>query len=203
MFTFSATPWVVTPRRTRVEALRIDSEGRCGGDHGRFEAAHVPAQVEGVAEFDDRVCDQLPGSVEGDVPAAVDTMELGTYVAQALRGSEEVRLVAAAADGEDREVLDQQQPVADPSRASLLGQLVLELPGGEIGDRPEPIHAEQAAVGEKERALVAGRGEGLVPARPARRGSLGRGRRRADVSHAGRGHQTATEATPGTCSAAW
>ena len=97
---------------------------------------------------------------------------------------QQVGLVAAATDGVDREVLEQQQPIADAPLPPLLGQLVLELPGGLVGDGAEPLDGQLPAVAEEERALVAGRVEGGVAARAARARRLVGGRRRAaDVAH--------------------
>ena len=77
-------------------------------------------------------------------------------------------------------MLEQQQPVADAPLPSLLGQLVLELPGRLVWDGPKTLDEQLPAVGEEERALVAGRGErerrgGGGEAPPARRFRPGEG----------------------------
>ena len=124
------------------------AEGGGGLDDGRLQAADVAAQVERVAQLDDGVGDQLARPVEGDVAAAIDAHEFGAKLAQPIGTGQQVRLVAAAADGVDREVLEQQQPVADAATAPLVGQLVLQLPGGLVGDGPQPLDGQHAAVGQ-------------------------------------------------------
>ena len=143
-------------------AMGLHSKGRCSGDDRRLEAADISPQVERVAQLDDRVGDQLSGSVEGDVAAAIDAVELRADLAQAFGTGQQVGLVPAAADGVDREVLDQQQPVPDLPGPSLIRELVLQLPGGGVGDGAKPLDGEQAAVGQEQRAGIAGRLEGLV-----------------------------------------
>ena len=81
-------------------------------------------------------------------------------------------------------MLQQQQQVADATAAPLLGQLVLELPGRQVRDSAEPLHAQQTAVSKEQRTLVAGRGEGRVAARATGDGRVrGSRRRAADVAH--------------------
>ena len=63
--------------------------------------------------------------------------------------------VAAAADRVDREVLEEEQPIADPAAATLIGQLVLELPGRPVGDGSEVLDGQQPAVRGQQRVLVA------------------------------------------------
>ena len=145
---------------------------------------NVAAQVERVAQLDDGVGDQLPGPVEGDVAPAIHAHELGADLSQALGRGQQVRLVPPAPDGVDREMLDEEQPIPDAPAATLFGQLVLELPGGLVGDGAEPLDDEDAAVGEEEGPRVAGRGEGHLAAGPAqRRAEVVATWRATDVAH--------------------
>ena len=108
--------------------------------------------------------------MEGDVTAAVDPDELGADLSQPLRRGEHVGRVPAAADRVDREVLDEQQPVADATPSPLLGELVLELPRRPVGDRPEMLDGEHAAVRGEEGVLVARRAVRRIRVR--RRGAI-------------------------------
>jgi hypothetical protein len=69
-----------------------NAEGGRGVDHRCLQHADVPAQVERVAELDDRVGHDLPGSVERDVPAAVDADQLRPDLSQPLGAREHVRV---------------------------------------------------------------------------------------------------------------
>jgi hypothetical protein len=107
-------------------------------------------------------------------------------------------------------VLEQQEPIADPALATLVGELVLELPGGLVGHRPERLDRQDAAVRAEEGMLVARRAMRRIPIRTAwrrrpRRAEIATGRL-ADVAKrrlGGHADQTAAAAGPGTCSAAW
>ena len=75
---------------------------------------------------------------------------------QALRAGQQVGRVTATADGVDREVLEEQQAVADASRPPLVGELVLELPRRPVRHRAEVLDGEHPAVRGEERMLVTG-----------------------------------------------
>ncbi len=122
-------------------------------------------------------------------PPRSTRMELRAQLAQALRAGQQVGLVPAAADGVDREVLDQQQPVPDPPAAALLGQLVLQLPGGEVRGGAEPLDGQPPAVGQEEGLRVARRLERRVAARPGQARLVRRRRAAADVAHLHHGCQ--------------
>src|ERR671910_3147024 len=94
-------------------------------DDRLLEDSDIAAEVERVVELDDRVRDQLARTVEGDVAAAVDAHELRADLAQPLGRGQQVGVRAAAAVRVPREVLEQQQPIADPECASLVRELVL------------------------------------------------------------------------------
>src|SRR5207253_4868078 len=122
-----------------VDPFRIDAEARRGRNDRRLERSHVAAQVERVAQLDDGIGDQLARAVEGDVAAAIDAQEGRAQLAQPLWAGDQVRGVPAAADGVDREMLQQQQAVTDAPLSALSGKLVLQLPGGLVRYRPQAI----------------------------------------------------------------
>ena len=136
----------------------------------------VAAQIERVPQLDDRVGDDLARPVEGHVAAPIDPDELRPDLPQPLRRGDHVRRIAAPPDRVDREVLDEQQPVADAASAALVGQLVLELPGRAVVHGPQVVDGQHATVGREERMLVARRPEGHVAA-GGRRGRSGAGAR--------------------------
>ncbi len=105
--------------------------------------------------------------MEGDVAAAIDAHELGAQLAQALGRRQQVRLIASAADGVDREVLEKEQPVTDTPPATLIGELVLQLPGRLVGDGAQPLNGQHPTVRGEERMLLARRAIRQVAARPA------------------------------------
>ena len=105
-----------------IHASCADVEARRGGDDGGLEGPHVAAQVERIVKLDDRIGDELPGSMKGDVTTAVDAQVRGAQLAQALGSGQEVRLVAPAPDGVHREVLQEQEAIADAPLASLLAR---------------------------------------------------------------------------------
>ena len=73
-----------------------------------FELANVGDDLHWIGETQDRITDQLSGTVKGDVPAPIDTMELGTRTRQRLFGDQEVGAIAVPTDRVNRRVLEQQ-----------------------------------------------------------------------------------------------
>ena len=59
-----------------------DAELRARPDHGLFQRAHVGDHVQRLAELDDRVSGQLPGTVPGDLAAAVHVDDRRSRVAE-------------------------------------------------------------------------------------------------------------------------
>jgi hypothetical protein len=54
-------------------------------------------------------------------------------------------------------MLEQQKPIADPAATTLVRQLVLQLPGGSVGNRPEVFDGEDAAMRRKEGMIIGDR----------------------------------------------
>ncbi len=88
--------------------MGLDPVGGRDGDARRLERLHVGAHRLGVAELDDRVCDQLARAVVGHVPAALDRHDADVTRAQHVR-----RHVGVATGRVDGVVLQGEQDVAD------------------------------------------------------------------------------------------
>jgi hypothetical protein len=121
--------------------------------------------------------------MERDIATAIDADELGAELAKAPRCREQVRLVASAADGVDREVLEQEQAVADASAAPLFRQLVLKLPRRLVGDCAERLDREHATVRCEQRMRVACRRISLLSGATPETPDLWLGGRDGDVAH--------------------
>ena len=134
--TLSAKPWLVIQRemRTPIAAsfsrptqtpvspstrAAVDAEvGRRPNQHF-FEIAHVAVDVAAIGlEIDDRIADELPGPVVGDVAAAAGLVDLDAARRERIRRREDVRApaVAAHAERQDVRMLDEQQHVVDAIR---------------------------------------------------------------------------------------
>src|SRR5690606_30014757 len=111
----------------------LDAEVAAGEDQCLLDATHVVDDADVLGEPNDRVADELAGSVEGDLAAAVDVDDVGTTgVDRAL-----VRVGALAA-GEGRRVLEQQDPAG--GTVDDLGVMpALHLPGLEVLDRAQLV----------------------------------------------------------------
>ncbi len=169
-----------------IHAVRPHAEAKRGGDDRRLQGADVAPQVQRVRQLDDGVGNQLARTMEGDVSSAVDAHQLGPERRHSLRRGQEVVLVAPSTDGVDRVVLQQEDAVADLTASPPVGQVVLELPCGSIGDSAEPLDGQDAAVTQQERA-----GAVHLPRAESRRSIRGgvrfRVRRKADVAKGGHG----------------
>ena len=140
-----------TPRADRPPGPPARRRARRRDDR-RLQGANVAPQIQRIGQLDDRVGDELTRTVEGDVPASIDADQLGPKRRHSLRGRQEVGLVAAPADGVDRVVFEEEQAVTDLAASPPVGQIVLELPGGSVGDAAEPLDGQHTAVTQQERA---------------------------------------------------
>ena len=95
------------------------------------------------AEVDDRVADQLPGRVVGDVAAARHLEQLDPARGQRVLGDEQMLAARAAPERDDRGVLEQQQRVAALAAPTRRDQLVLERERIAVGDLSELLHRER------------------------------------------------------------
>ncbi len=91
------------------------------------------------AEVDDRIADELTGTVERDVAPAIDVVQLGAARRDHLLRDDEVRAVAEPADGEHRRVLEEQEVVVVvTTRHAALVDGALEIPGLLVREAAEP-----------------------------------------------------------------
>ena len=81
--------------------------------------------VDGVGQSHDRVADELPRAVPGDLAAAIDINDRG-----AVKGA--LKWFGAAAGGVDRLVLEEEDGVGEFARNDLRVDRALELPAGEV-----------------------------------------------------------------------
>src|SRR5580700_547990 len=117
-----------------------------GADQGLLDRPHVIDHVDRLAEPDDRVPDELPGAVPGDLAAAVDVDHRGSRVA-----GRPVELLGPLARRVDGRVLEQQAGVRDVAAHPPLVQVPLQIPGLLVGDRVRT----EAGPGEYQLALHA------------------------------------------------
>jgi hypothetical protein len=106
-----------------------DAEVGAHRDQRLLDPAHVVDDLHVVGEGHDRVADQLPRPVEGDLAAAVDVDDRG-----AARVGGPLVGVGPLAGGEHRRVLEQQHGVGGVARDDGGVHLALQLPGGEVVD---------------------------------------------------------------------
>ena len=98
-------------------------------------------------EIDDRVADQLPGTVEGDVAAAAGLVDLDALrreragVGADVGGAPRVLTPSVMTGG----MLDEQQRVVDLAGDALPGPALLQLDALGVADPPEPLDDQPAA----------------------------------------------------------
>ena len=130
----------------------------CDADQHFLKPAHIVdhAQASAVgelvpAEVEDGIADQLPGAVIGDVAAALDRVHVDAARGQfSIGGRDEAAPAAdeaAAAQGEHRRMLEQQQHIADLAGAAQLDELLLQLEGAEVIGTAELEQGEQVRHG--------------------------------------------------------
>ena len=146
---FRAKPCMVTPRDTRIpiaaifrsgwpgthtSAASLDPDGADSrvraGPHQRFlDGPHVGDHVNRLAEPDDRVPDELPGAVPGDLAAPVHLDHRRPRVAQ-----RPVERAGPLPGREHRLVLQQQARIRDLVVHPLPVDLALQLPAAQVGN---------------------------------------------------------------------
>ena len=209
--TLRAMPWYVTPRSTRrpsapilrgraavrvapaagmaVARAGVDAEGGTGRHERRLERAHERADEQAaLVERDDRIGHELAGTVVGHLAATLDADDLDAAGVELVGGRQDVGRVAVAPERQDGGMLEEQEPVADPSVGPLGGQPSLDdvrvrgtrcaratRPGsgsGAAGSEDGRIHARTIA-GQ----AAAGLSDGQEPVRSPRRSRARRRRR--------------------------
>ena len=101
-----------------------------------MEVAAVAVQV------DDRVPDELPGAVVGDVAAPLDVEDLDAAPLERLARGQEVLRPARAAEGDDRRVLAEEERVGHLASLAPAGEVALERQRLGVGDAAEVANDE-------------------------------------------------------------
>ncbi len=97
-------------------------------DEHLLDGAHISAHVAlPFAQIQDRIADDLAGTVIGHVAAAVGGIECDAGAAQHFVAGQQIFHVAVAAQGDDVGVLEQQQLIGDQPLLALGDQLLLQL----------------------------------------------------------------------------
>ena len=99
-----------THRDTRRAGRRSAGRAREGVDQQALDTAHVRRRAEPVVDVEDRIADELPGPVVGDVAAALDRHEVGADRGRVAPGCVEVGALAVR---EHVRVFEQQQMLLD------------------------------------------------------------------------------------------
>ena len=126
-----------------VPAAGHDAVRRAGLGHGGLQGTHErPEQDPAIGQADDRVGDQLAGSVIGDLSAPLDADELDAARGElGLRGAHEA-WVGLPAERQDRRMLQEQERVGDLVRRPGGDHGVLARPCGAVVDPAEPLDVE-------------------------------------------------------------
>jgi hypothetical protein len=97
-------------------------------------------------EIDDRISDQLAGTMVRDVAAAAGLVNLDAARGKEIGRRQDVRPAAVAADAEREDVrmLEENQQIADAPRLPLLDERSLERKRVEVGDASEPANVKAA-----------------------------------------------------------
>jgi hypothetical protein len=117
------------------DAVSGDAEIGGGPDHGFFEGAHVPAYVTlDFVEIEDGITDDLAWTMVGYVPAAIGGVEFDISLTENVFGSEEIRTVGVAAEGNNVSMLAEEENVVDRIGFSGGDEVLLKGVGVGIGD---------------------------------------------------------------------
>ena len=98
-------------------------------------------------QVDDRIADDLPGTVIRDVAAASRLVDFDTSTREHLVRRENVRAstVSPNAEGQDVGMFDEEQHVADAARAAILDERSLERERFTVRHEPKPSHLDRAS----------------------------------------------------------
>ena len=108
------------------DAPRAESVVRRTADDALLERRDVLAQADAQPlEVENRIDDQLPGAVEGDVASAVDVVEPGAEPFERFAPDEQVLGMAAFAQRIDGRMFDHQQRAGLLGRATRRGRVAL------------------------------------------------------------------------------
>jgi hypothetical protein len=80
-----------------------------------------------LLEIDDRIADELAGTMEGDIAAPLDLEQLDATLLEVFRACQHVGVLRRAPQGDDRRVLDEQEHIVlDATGDALSRDLALE-----------------------------------------------------------------------------
>src|SRR5205814_6492979 len=114
---------------------RGDSVGRERVGERELDRANVANEVIVFAETGDRISDELPGSVIGDIAATIDPVDRRARGVKHVGANEKMVGSPAAPDGVDGRMLEEQKPLR-VARANARRDRLLEPPGVEVRDPP-------------------------------------------------------------------
>ena len=125
-----------TPERP-VDPARVQTQLGAHLDQRFLKAPNEIHHIQRFGQPDDRIADQLPRAVPGDLAAAVGVDD------RRCRPTGPFAAAGAAARGVDRRVLEQQQRVGAAGDAGV-GQLALQLPGAAVVDGAQLPHVDRS-----------------------------------------------------------
>jgi hypothetical protein len=163
-----------------VAPVGRDPERRARLDHRRLERPDErPDEQSASRQGDDRVGDELARPVPRHLSAAFDPDQLDSPCGKIGGRCPDVRLVGVAAEGQDRLVLDEEEPVADGPVRSGGREILLQRPHGAVVGSTQPGGFERTRLRRIDRAervaaggrvhlrTIAGDGSGAVRRRRA------------------------------------
>jgi hypothetical protein len=127
-------------RRDLPSARPDAGAGVAERDDERFlDLAQIPVQIAAVPlQVEDRIADELPWAMKGDVPAALDLVDFDAARVQALRRCGEMVLLRGASKRHDGRMLEQEEHVlVDLARDAPPREIALELQGDLVRDGPK------------------------------------------------------------------
>ena|ERR1700723_2198329 len=132
---FSACRRVEPDAVQSFDAMSFDFEFPRGANHCFFELMDVPADIPAMlGEIEDRIADDLPGAVIGDIAAAIGGMKLDIHLPKhAIRGAQVFEL-AVAAKRDDVRMLAEEQNIGNRTGLAGLDRATLQFARGRVGD---------------------------------------------------------------------
>jgi len=107
----------------------LDAEMGQGADHSLLKQMHIVRHCEVMlSEGENRIADELAGTVIGYVAAALYTVDGDASTSELVIGRQDVRRVCVATQSDGWLMLKQEEHVANALVASCLNQCMLKLP---------------------------------------------------------------------------
>ena len=119
---------------------RGDAEFPDSANQHLFEIAHVPVDVAPVGlQIDDRIADELTGTVKGHVAAASRFEQLDAFSLECFGRGEHVRSLVSGpnAERDDVGMLQQEELIGDDALLALVDELALNIQRVLVGDAAE------------------------------------------------------------------